>query len=166
MYPDQGMCGVFLFHPCYEVRVMLLKPLNRVPLSSSPAVILVEPSAGTATAFIQKLQEMSKLQGEEDNQVRGNHFAGLRALICLSDVERTAFLPEFVNFLNDGNPNAWSIRVLETESLRSVLDALPADYLIRVVDYFLDNITATQLEEINNLIRTEVWPDKDVPKNQ
>lgn len=145
---------------------MLLKPLNRVPLPSSTSAVLVEPSAGTATAFVQKLQEMSKLQGEEDNHIRGNHFAGLRALICLSDTDGVAFLPNLVNSLNEGNPNTWQLRVLETESLRSTLDAIPADYLIRVVDYFLDNITATQLEEINSLIRTEVWPDKDLPKNQ
>lgn len=136
---------------------MLLKPLKRVSLPESSTAELVEPSAGTATAFIAKLNEFPKI---DEDRIEAKYFAGLRALICLYDNGKP-FLPQLVNTLHEQSPDQWGNKVLEDESVRQTLDALEASYLQRVIDYFLDNITAGQLEEITSLIRTQVWPDRD-----
>jgi hypothetical protein len=140
---------------------MLLKPLTRVALPESSTAELVEPSAGTATAFITALQNFPK---DNEDRIEAKYFAGLRALICLYD-NKAPFLPQLINSLNDGNAEQWPVRVLENESVRQTLEALDQPYLARVIDYFLDTITATQLSEITSLIRTQVWPDKDQEKN-
>lgn len=136
---------------------MLLKPLKRVSLPESSTAELVEPSAGTAATFISKLNQFSK---SEDDRVEARYFVGLRALICLYDNGKP-FLPQLVNSLHEQSPDQWGNKVLEDESIRQTLEALEESYLQRIIDYFIDNITATQLEEINTLIRTQVWPDKD-----
>lgn len=135
---------------------MLLKPLKRCPIPSSTTAELVEPSAGTASAFILKFQEFPK---KDDGNPHGHQFVALRALICLHDNGKP-FLQQLVNSLHEQNPSAWPVTVLETESIRCTLDALDTEYLVRLIDYFIDNITASQLEQINDLIRDEVWPDK------
>lgn len=136
---------------------MLLKPLKRVSLPESSTAELVEPSAGTATAFISKLQEFPKV---EEDRIEAKYFSGLRALICLYDGGKP-FLPQLVNMLHEQTPDQWQFTVIEGESIRQTLEALDASYLQKLIDYFLDTITASQLEEINTLIRTQVWPDRD-----
>lgn len=136
---------------------MLLKPLKRVSLPESSTAELVEPSAGTATAFISKLQEFPKT---EEDRIEAKYFSGLRALICLYD-DGKPFLPQLVNMLHEQTPDQWQFTVVEGESIRQTLEALDASYLQKLIDYFLDTITASQLEEINTLIRTQVWPDRD-----
>lgn len=136
---------------------MLLKPLKRVSLPESSTAELVEPSAGTATAFISKLQEFPKI---EEDRIEAKYFSGLRALICLYD-DGKPFLPQLVNMLHEQTPDQWQFTVVEGESIRQTLEALDASYLQKLIDYFLDTITASQLEEINTLIRTQVWPDRD-----
>lgn len=136
---------------------MLLKPLKRVSLPESSTAELVEPSAGTATAFISKLQEFPKV---EEDRIEAKYFSGLRALICLYD-DGKPFLPQLVNMLHEQTPYQWQFTVVEGESIRQTLEALDASYLQKLIDYFLDTITASQLEEINTLIRTQVWPDRD-----
>lgn len=136
---------------------MLLKPLKRVSLPESSTAELVEPSAGTATAFISKLQEFPKV---EEDRIEAKYFSGLRALICLYD-DGKPFLPQLVNMLHEQTPDQWQFTVVEGESIRQTLEALDASYLQKLIDYFLDTITASQLEEINTLIRTQVWPDRD-----
>lgn len=136
---------------------MLLKPLKRVSLPESSTAELVEPSAGAATAFISKLQEFPKV---EEDRIEAKYFSGLRALICLYD-DGKPFLPQLVNMLHEQTPDQWQFTVVEGESIRQTLEALDASYLQKLIDYFLDTITASQLEEINTLIRTQVWPDRD-----
>lgn len=136
---------------------MLLKPLKRVFLPESSTAELVEPSAGTATAFIAKLNEFPKI---EEDRVEAKYFAGLRALICMYDNGKP-FLSQLVNVLHEQSPDQWGNKVLEDESVRQTLEALDAAYLQRLIDYFIDNISASQLEEINYMIRTQVWPDRD-----
>lgn len=136
---------------------MLLKPLKRVSLPESSTAELVEPSAGTATAFISKLQEFPKI---EEDRIEAKYFSGLRALICLYDNGKP-FLPQLVNMLHEQTPDQWQFTVIEGESIRQTLEALDASYLQKLIDYFLDTVTASQLEEINTLIRTQVWPDRD-----
>jgi hypothetical protein len=136
---------------------MLLKPLKRVSLPESSTAELVEPSAGTATAFISKLGEFPKV---EEDRIEAKYFSGLRALICLYDNGKP-FLPQLVNHLHESSPAEWQYTVVDTDSPRQILEALDVSFLQKLVDYFLDTITATQLEEINTLIRTQVWPDKE-----
>lgn len=140
---------------------MLLKPLKREVVPSSPTSELVEPSTGAATAFIRKLNEFPK---NEKGEVDAHYFSGLRVLICLHE-NGSSFLPQLINSLNDTNPETWDLRVLEGEAVRSTLDALDPAYLARVVDYFLDNLPATQMEELVVIIRTIIWPDRPDAKN-
>jgi len=98
---------------------MLLKPLKRVALPESSTAELVEPSAGTATAFISKLNEFPKI---DEDRIEAKYFAGLRALICLYDNSKP-FLPQLVNTLHEQSPDQWGNKVLEDESVRQTLDA-------------------------------------------
>tara|TARA_R110000868_G_scaffold102246_2_gene281596 strand:+ start:7076 stop:7441 length:366 start_codon:yes stop_codon:yes gene_type:complete len=116
---------------------------------------MVEPSAGTATAFINKLRE---LPHSENETVSGTYFAGLRVLICMYDNGKP-FLPQLVNALNEGNPTTWPTRLQEDVSIRQTLDDIEPAYAARVIDYFLDMISATQMEYFNTVIRTELWVD-------
>lgn len=140
---------------------MLLKPLKREVVPSSPSSELVEPSTGAATAFIRKLQEFPK---NEKGDTDAHYFSGLRVLICLHE-NGSSFLPQLINSLHDANPAVWELRVLEGESIRNTLDAVDAAYLARVVDYFLDNLPATQMEEVNTIIREVIWPERSAAKN-
>ena len=140
---------------------MLLKPLTRIPLPDSSTAELVEPSAGTATAFVNALQNFPK---DNEDRIEAKYFSGLRALICLYDNGKP-FLPQLINSLHENDANEWMYAVNESDSVRQVLEALDFGYIARIVDYFLDNITATQLTDITTLIRTKVWPDRDTEKN-
>lgn len=146
---------------------MLLKPLKRVPLPGSTTAELVELSAGSAVAFMDKLNEFPKEPSnnpEVPDSVKGAYFAGLRALVHMCDNGKP-FLPQLINHLHEQNPDQWGVKVLEDESVSSTLDAVDQPYLARVIDYFMDNVASTQLEEINEIIRTEVWPDRNKGKN-
>ena len=140
---------------------MLLQPLRRASLPSSASSELVEPSTGVATAFIQKLREFP---GATEDSVTPHYFSGLRVLICLFD-DGKPFLPQLVNHLNQTDEVAWPSTVLETDSVRQVLDALEPSYLARIVDHFLDTISVGQMEEINTLLRDKVWTQADSGKN-
>ena len=85
-------------------------------------------------------------------------------LICLFD-DGKPFLPKLINDLNQTDASAWPITVLESDSIRQVIDALEASYLARVVDYFIDAISVGQMEEINTLLREKVWTQADSGKN-
>lgn len=140
---------------------MLLQPLRRAALTSSTTSELVEPSTGVATAFIQKLREFP---GATEDSVTPHYFSGLRVLICLYD-DGKPFLPQLINHLNQTDAVAWPSTVLETDSIRQVLDAMEPSYLARVVDHFLDAISVGQMEEINTLLRDKVWTQADSGKN-
>ena len=140
---------------------MLLKPLKRATLPSSISSELVEPSAGTATAFIAKLREFP---GSSDTDVQPHYFSGLRVLICLFE-DNKPFLPQLINHLHQENPDKWPLTVLEDVSVRQTLDDLDAAYLARVVDYFLDVISTEQMTEINAILREHVWTQADSAKN-
>jgi len=137
---------------------MLLQPLKRVSVPESPTAEMVEPSAGTATAFISKLREMPQ---DENERVVGHYFAGLRVLICLYDHGKP-FLAQLVNSLHSENSEAWPIEVQEGVSVRQTLDDLDVPYLTRVVDYFLDNLNVNAMEDLNTIIRTQLWVERDV----
>ena len=140
---------------------MLLQPLRRAAIPSSSSSELVEPSTGAATAFIQKLREFP---GATEDSVQPHYFSGLRVLICLFD-DGKPFLPKLINDLNQTDPNSWPVTVLESDSLRQILDAVEGSYLARIVDYFIDAISVGQMEEINTLLREKVWTQADSGKN-
>jgi len=137
---------------------MLLQPLKRVSVPESLTAEMVEPSAGTATAFISKLREMPQ---DENERVVGHYFAGLRVLVCLYDHGKP-FLAQLVNSLHSENSEAWPIEVQEGVSVRQTLDDLDVSYLTRVVDYFLDNLNVNAMEALNTIIRTQLWVERDV----
>ncbi len=134
---------------------MLLRPLKRVPVPESSTAELVEPSAGTATAFAIALQALPQVT---EGRVSGSYFSGLRTLICLHDNGRP-FLPQLVNSLHETDPAVWPITVEENVSIRQTLEDLDGSYLTRVLDYFLDNLTASQLEQFQGIIRKQLWVD-------
>lgn len=134
---------------------MLLRPLKRVSVPESASAELVEPSAGTATAFAIALQALPQVS---EGRVSGTYFSGLRTLICLHDNGKP-FLPQLVNSLNETDPAGWPITVEENVSIRQTLEDLDGAYLTRVLDYFLDNLTASQLEQFQAIIRKQLWVD-------
>lgn len=140
---------------------MLLQPLRRVAIPSSSSSELVEPSTGAATAFLHKLREFP---GATEDSVAPHYFSGLRVLICLFD-DGKPFLPKLINDLNQTDSNSWPITVLESDSLRQVLEAVEGSYLARIVDYFIDAISVGQMEEVNTLLREKVWTQADSGKN-
>lgn len=142
---------------------MLIKPLKRVAVTHNEGVFLLEPSAGLATTFVQKLNEFPKLEGDDD-KIDARYFSGFRTLICLEEDGRP-FLPQLINHLNETSPDHWPITVLTTDPLRAVIDALDVSYLIRVIDYYLDALPVSTFEEFNHIIRTELWKDKEPAKN-
>jgi hypothetical protein len=139
---------------------MLLKPLKRVPIEGSSAE-MVEPTAGLATAFVQKLGEFPK---DAEDKVSGSVFSGLRSLICLFD-NGAPFLPQLVNSLHEQNPAEWPLTLQENVSLRQTLDDIEVSYLTRIIDYFLDALTVGQMEDFNAIIRTQLWVEKNAEKN-
>lgn len=134
---------------------MLLKPLKRVPVPDADTFEMIEPSAGTATAFIGKLKEFPQI---DEGHVSGTYFSGLRILICLYENGKP-YLSQLVNSLHASNPELWSLKVQESVSVRQTLEDLDAVYLARVVDGFLDALTVNQMETLNTIIRTELWVD-------
>jgi len=140
---------------------MLLKPLKRLPVPDSETDELVEPSAGLASAFVMKLRDFPKV---DEDHVEAQYFSGLRALICLYD-NGNPFLPQLINSLHAESPEQWEVQVQEDLSIRQTLDEVEAPYLVRIVDYFLDNLTVGQMQEINLLIRTKLWVEKELTKN-
>lgn len=134
---------------------MLLRPLKRIAVSESSTAELVEPSAGTATAFAIALQTLPQVS---EGRVSGTYFSGLRTLICLHDHGKP-FLPQLVNQLNESDPAGWPITVEENVSIRQTLEDIDGPYLTRVLDYFLDNLTASQLEQFQAIIRKQLWVD-------
>lgn len=132
---------------------MLIRPLKRVPVPNSTTAELVEPSAGLASTFITKLQEFAR---SEDDKISAQYFSAFRILVCMHDGGRP-FFPQYVNSLHEANQDQWNLSVSETDSLRQVIDALDGAYCGRIVDNFLDVMNATQMEEWNTIIRTELW---------
>jgi hypothetical protein len=137
---------------------MLLQPLKRVPVADSTTAEMVEPSAGTANAFVTKLRELPQ---DGNERVLGHYFSGLRVLICLYDHGKP-FLAQLVNTLHSENGEAWPLEVQEGVSIRQTLDDLDTPYLCRVIDYFLDALNVNAMEELNTIIRTQLWVERDV----
>ena len=140
---------------------MLLRPLKRVFIADSTTAELVEPSAGLATAFITRLDELPK---DKEGNTIGSNFAAMRILICLYE-DGMPFLPQLINHLHETDPAMWPISVTAGDTVRHTLDAIDVSYTSRIVDYFLDTITVTQLEEMNTQIRDYIWAERTAPKN-
>jgi len=134
---------------------MLLKPLKRVPVPDADTFEMIEPSAGTATAFIGKLKEFPQI---DEGHVSGTYFSGLRILICLYENGKP-YLSQLVNSLHAADPETWPLKVQESVSVRQTLEDLDVVYLARVVDGFLDALAVNQMETLNTVIRTELWVD-------
>jgi len=140
--------------------LMFAKPKS-VPLPGCESGFLVEPTVGTISTFVSKLNEFPKIK---EDQIDARYFAGLRALICLysrnSQGDLVPFVTELANSLNDCNSNEWMFRYSETDTVSQVLDAFDVTDMMKLIDHFLNQITASQMEEINILIKTKVWVDK------
>jgi len=134
---------------------MLLKPLKRVPVPDADTFEMIEPSAGTATAFIGKLKEFPQI---DEGHVSGTYFSGLRILICLYENGKP-YLSQLVNSFHAADPETWPLKVQESVSVRQTLEDLDVVYLARVVDGFLDALAVNQMETLNTIIRTELWVD-------
>lgn len=144
---------------------MIFKPLRRSQVPDSPGIELIEPSAGTATAFIVKMNEFPKEKGADGKeQIIGRHYTGFRALICLHQNGKP-YLTELVNELNKTTPAQWPLSVPEDSTTRQTIEFLDNAYLVRVVDFFIDSISLTQFESVNDIIRKEIWIDKEPSKN-
>lgn len=137
---------------------MKFAPLKRKPVSEEPneTGYLLEPSAGLMSAFVDKLSAFPKID-KEGEQVSIGHFTALRILICLHE-DGKAFLPNLINSLNEESPNEWPVTVMESDSIRQILEALEVSYLIRVVDHFMDKISSPEYRRLNHLIG-DVWPN-------
>lgn len=145
---------------------MLFKTLKRKSVQDMDGVELVEPSAGIAAVFIAKMNEFPKATSADGKEyVVGHYFAGLRVLICMY-YNGKPYITELTNSLNNDNPVQWPLTVSATNSVRDTLDALDKEYLIRLVDYFIDNISMSELESINEVIRKDIWIDKEASKNE
>ena len=116
---------------------------------------MIEPSAGTATAFIGKLKEFPQI---DEGHVSGTYFSGLRILICLYENGKP-YLSQLVNSFHAADPETWPLKVQESVSVRQTLEDLDVVYLARVVDGFLDALAVNQMETLNTVIRTELWVD-------
>jgi hypothetical protein len=134
---------------------MLLKPLKRVSVPDADTFEMIEPSAGTATAFIGKLKEFPQI---DEGHVSGTYFSGLRILICLYENGKP-YLSQLVNSFHAADPETWPLKVQESVSVRQTLEDLDVVYLARVVDGFLDALAVNQMETLNTIIRTELWVD-------
>jgi hypothetical protein len=53
------------------------------------------------------------------------------------------------------------VTVLENDTPRQVLDALDNSYLQKLCDAFVDSVTTSQFEEINEQIRLHIWPNRE-----
>ena len=82
---------------------MLLKPLKRVSVPDADTFEMIEPSAGTATAFIGKLKEFPQI---DEGHVSGTYFSGLRILICLYENGKP-YLSQLVNSFHAADPETW-----------------------------------------------------------
>ncbi len=140
--------------------LMFAKP-KTVPLPGCDYGCLVEPTVGLISTFVSKLNEFPKIK---DDQIDARYFAGLRALICLysrnSQGNLVPFITELANSLNDSNSNEWVFRYSETDTTSQVLDAFDINDLMKLIDHFMDQVTLSQMDEINTLIKTKVWLDK------
>jgi hypothetical protein len=56
------------------------------------------------------------------------------------------------------------VTVLETDSLRQVLEALDPAYLNRLIEHFMETVSFTQSEALLELVRS-VWGETPASKN-
>jgi hypothetical protein len=141
---------------------MIFAPLKRVTVPFSPSSEIVEPSMAIITAFYSAVKSLPKIDNEVD-KVSYLHFNALRQLICLFDNGKP-FLGQLVNSLHDQNAEVWSVTVLETDSIRQILDALEPAYLNRVIEHYMETVSFQQSEVLLNLLR-EVWTETPAAKN-
>jgi hypothetical protein len=141
---------------------MIFAPLKRVPVSFSSSSEIVEPSMAVITAFYGCVKNLPKIDNDAD-KVSYPHFNALRKLVCLYDNGKP-FLAQLVNSLNEGNAILWPVTVLETDSLRQVLEALDPAYLNRIIEHFMETVSFTQSEALLELVRS-VWGETPASKN-
>ena len=141
---------------------MKFAALKREPVSQDPneTSYLLEPSAGVMASFINRMSNFPRVEGTED-RISTSHFSGFRVLICLHE-DGKSFFTNLVNHLNEEDPIQWPLRVIESDSTRQVLDALESEYIVRVVDYFMDKTPATEFQRLNLLV-ANVWPKTEEP---
>lgn len=141
---------------------MLFAPLKRVAVSFSPSSEIVEPSMAVITAFYNAVKNLPKIDDDAE-KVSYLHFNALRTLICLYDNGKP-FIGQLVNSLNEANAAIWPVSVLESDSIRQILDALEPAYLNKLIEHFMETVSFQQSEILLSLLR-EVWSETPAAKN-
>jgi hypothetical protein len=135
---------------------LMFAPLKEHPVEDSPSSIVREPSVGLLGAYLKALEEMPK---DKEGNVASSLFLGLRCLITLYDNGKL-FLGSLMNYLHESDPETWQYSVSTEDSPRQILEAVPAEYLVRIVDYFADQIPQSQMVRLNNAIDV-VWSKRE-----
>lgn len=140
---------------------LMFASLKDHPVEDSPSSIVREPSVGLLGAFLKALEEMPK---DKDGNVASSLFLGLRCLITLHD-DGKLFLGSLMNYLHESAPDTWQYSVSPEDSPRQILEAVPAEYLVRIVDYFTDQIPQSQMVKLNKAIDV-IWSGKNAEGNE
>lgn len=135
---------------------LVFAPLKREEVKNVPGAVVVEPTTGTVTAFLNVLNEAKDAEGNFPTGL----FLTLRCLVTLYDSEGKFFLASFINYLNDVDSDTWQYSVSPEDNPRQVFEAVPADYLVRVADNFADQTPHSQIQLVNESIDL-VWPSRE-----
>lgn len=133
-------------------------PLKEQEVEGVPNAVVREPTTGLMTSFVNILDAMKNDEGGFPPGL----FLGLRCLVTLYD-DGKFFLASLVNYLNECDSETWQYSVSPEDTPRQVLEALPAEYLIRITDYFTDQTPHSQTLRVNEAIDV-VWPTKEDKK--
>jgi len=134
--------------------------LKEVPVEGNETAVVREPTTGLVTAFLNILDEAKDSEGNFPTGM----FLGLRSLVTLFD-NGQFFLGSLVNYLNEVDGETWEYSVSPEDSPRQILEALSAEYVLRVVEYYTDQIPHSQTIKLNEAI-DKVWPSKESKGNE
>lgn len=135
---------------------LVFASLKREEVKNVPGAVVVEPTTGTVTAFLNVLNEAKDAEGNFPTGL----FLTLRCLVTLHDSEGKFFLASFINYLNEVDSETWQYSVSPEDNPRQVFEAVPAEYLVRVADNFADQTPHSQVQLVNEAI-DHVWLSKE-----
>lgn len=137
---------------------MRFRPLKRIPAPQvGPTAELVEPSAGTLSAFGELIRKLPELE-PGTGKVPVYQFNMYRVLCCLYE-DGKPVLSQLINHLHDHDSERFPFRVEEGVSVRQTVEDLSDPQWNLILDFLMDNFPGSLLNELVEMC-DQVWGDQ------
>lgn len=134
---------------------MRFRALKRIPAPQvGPTAELVEPSAGTLSAFSDLVRKLPELE-PGTGKVPVYQFNMYRVLCSLYE-DGKPVLAQLINHLHDNDPERFTFRVEEGVSIRQTVEDLSDAQWNLILDYLMDNFPGSLLTELVDMCE-QVW---------